>query len=200
MAFPFLSHWNLPFGYFIYDLMNILTKNILAKTTWFFQASGLEFQTFHVDLSSLSDLENEGLLVETFNVHYFTTHAHAILPCRYMWSPCTVQEIVKMGKKVYTHMLLLLILLTQKCTQKETLEESCQAASQRKPVNGIKGPSWFCGLKHHNIINGQGIDYMHCDLLCVCKCLLDLWFDSGETRRLQIKILHFYGEYKTRHH
>lgn len=119
MAFRFWSHWNLPFGYFIYDLMNILTKNILAKTTWFFQASGLEFQTFHVDLSSLSDLENEGLLVETFNVHYFTTHAHAILPCRYMWSPCTVQEIVKMGKKVYTHMLLLLILLTQKCTQKE---------------------------------------------------------------------------------
>ena len=93
-------------------------------------------------------------------------------------------------KSVHTHAFAVDI-ANPKMYSKGTLEESRQAASQRKPVNGIKGPSWFCGLKHHNIINGQGIDYIHCDLFCVCKCLLNLWFDSGETHRLKFIILHF---------
>lgn len=73
-----------------------------------------------------------------------------------------------------------------KRTHEETLEESRQAAAQRKPVNGIKGPSWFGGLKHHDIIDGTGIDYMHCVLLGVCKRLPGLLFDSGETTDYKI--------------
>ena len=73
-----------------------------------------------------------------------------------------------------------------KHTHTETLEESHQAATQGKSVNGIKGPSWFGGLKHHDIVDGTGINYMHFGLLGVSKCLLGFWFDSGETTDYKI--------------
>ena len=66
------------------------------------------------------------------------------------------------------------------------MEESRQAATQGKSVNGIKGPSWFGGLKHHDIVDGTGINYMHFGLLGVSKCLLGFWFDSGETTDYKI--------------
>lgn len=44
----------------------------------------------------------------------------------------------------------------------------------------MKGPSWFGGLKYHDMIEGTGIDYMHCVRLGICKRLLSHWFDSGE--------------------
>ena len=69
-----------------------------------------------------------------------------------------------------------------KRTKKETLEESCQAASQRKLVNGIKGLSWFSGLKYNNIINGMGIDY----ITVFCFVFANISLDSG---LIQEKIL-----------
>ena len=161
-------------------------------------------QPFH---SALSNLENEGLLVETFDDHHFTTHAILLagtcdLPAKclvcntvqyngfYGCSKCKQPgQTVKTGKKGgHTHAFAFDFANPKgpKRTKKETLEESRQAASQRKPVNGIKGPSWFSGLKHHDIIDGTGIDYMHCVLLGICKRLLGLWFDSGENADYKI--------------
>lgn len=84
-------------------------------------------------------------------------------------------------------MLSLLILLTERAQNalKRKLWKN-HVKLQRKPVNGIKGPSWFSGLKHHDIIDGMGIDYIHCVLLSICKRLLRLWFDSGETADYKI--------------
>ena len=73
-----------------------------------------------------------------------------------------------------------------KRTHTEMLEGSHQAAAKGKPVNGIKGPSWTGGLKHHDIVDRTGIGYMHCVLLGVCKRLHGLWFDSGETTDYKI--------------
>ena len=163
-------------------------------------------QPFH---SVLSNLENEGLLVETFDNNHFTTCAILLAGTCDLPAKClvcnTIQyngfygclkckqagQTVKTGKKGrHTHAFALDFANPKgpKRTHNKTLEESRQAASQRKSVNGIKGPSWFSGLKHDDIIYmyGTGIDYMHCVLLGICKCLLGLWFDSGETADYKI--------------
>ena len=51
-----------------------------------------------------------------------------------------------------------------------TIEDAKQAVLTNKPCNGVKGPSWLAGLKHYDIIEGTGIDYMHC-----CSLML-LWY------------------------
>ena len=59
----------------------------------------------------------------------------------------------------------------------ETFNES-KTATFNNPVNGIKGPCWFCGLKYYDMIKGTAIDYMHCVLLGIMKMLLNMWFGS----------------------
>ncbi|KAJ7391175.1 hypothetical protein OS493_019306 [Desmophyllum pertusum] len=51
-----------------------------------------------------------------------------------------------------------------------------------KSVHGIKGPSWFAALQHHDIILGTAVDYMHCALEGIMKLLLELWFTSKESQ------------------
>ena len=71
-----------------------------------------------------------------------------------------------------------------------TLQDSRKATQLKVGnVNGIKGPSWFGGLQYYDIIEGTGIDYMHCVLIGVCKSLLGLWFVSGDkTAGYQIRL------------
>jgi len=180
----------------------ISKDNMIFAGLWFGSSKPVMLtflQPFH---SALSNLENEGLLVETFDDHHFATHAILLastcdlpekcLVCNsvqyngfYGCSKCKQPgQTVKTGKKGrHTHAFAFDFANPKgpKRTKKETLEESRQAASQRKPVNGIKGPSWFSGLKHHNIIDG-----MHCLLLGICKRLLGLWFDAGENADYKI--------------
>ena len=63
-------------------------------------------------------------------------------------------------------------------TKMGIMRDAQQAVQQKSSVNGIKGPSWFAALQHHDIILGTAIDYMHCALEGVMKLLLELWFTS----------------------
>ena len=63
-------------------------------------------------------------------------------------------------------------------TKMGIMRDAQQAIQQKSPVNGIKGPSWFAALQHHDIVLGTAIDYMHCALEGVMKLLLELWFTS----------------------
>lgn len=63
-------------------------------------------------------------------------------------------------------------------TKAGIMRDSQQAVQQKSSVNGIKGPSWFAALQHHDIILGAAIDYMHCAFEGVMKLLLELWFTS----------------------
>ena len=122
-------------------------------------------QPFH---SALSNLENEGLLVETFDNNHFTTCAILLagtcdlpagtcdLPAKCLvcntiqyngfywlfemqtgWTDC--ENGKKGGHACYA--LEFANPKGPKRTHNETLVESRQAASQRKSVNVIKGPS-----------------------------------------------------------
>jgi hypothetical protein len=60
----------------------------------------------------------------------------------------------------------------------ETIRYAIEAATAGKPVQGLKGPSWFSTLEDHDLIRGTGVDYMHGVLLGVVRQLLRLWFES----------------------
>lgn len=66
-------------------------------------------------------------------------------------------------------------------TKLSMIRDAQQAVQQKWCVNGIKGPSWFAALKHHDIVFGTAIDYMHCALEGIMKRLLELWFTSKES-------------------
>ena len=65
-------------------------------------------------------------------------------------------------------------------TKSGIMRDAQRAVQEKSSVNGIKGPSWFAALRHHDIILGTAIDYMHCALEGVMKLLLELWFTSKE--------------------
>ena len=69
-------------------------------------------------------------------------------------------------------------------TSDQLLRYSQEAIDQKKPMFGVKGPSWLSTIPNYNIIQGNVIDYMHCVLLGVTKMLLQLWFDSKHSREL----------------
>lgn len=46
------------------------------------------------------------------------------------------------------------------------------------PIDGIKAVSCMVAASEFDLINGYGIDYLHCALLGVMKKLLDLWLNS----------------------
>ncbi|XP_077512339.1 uncharacterized protein LOC144123367 [Amblyomma americanum] len=50
-------------------------------------------------------------------------------------------------------------------------------------VNGLKGQSPLNHLKHFNIVFGHTVEYMHCVLIGVTKCLTDQWFDSANSQQ-----------------
>ncbi|XP_077500036.1 uncharacterized protein LOC144110817 [Amblyomma americanum] len=50
-------------------------------------------------------------------------------------------------------------------------------------VNGLKGQSPLNNLKHFNIVFGHTVEYMHCVLIGVAKCLTDQWFDSANSQQ-----------------
>ena len=185
----------------------ISKDNMIFAGLWFGSSKPIMLtflQPFH---SSLSILENEGLLVETSEGQHFTAQAILLAGTSDLPAKCLVCNTVqfnafygcmkckqagkteKTGKRGgHAHAFPFNFENPKgpKRTHTETLEESRQAAVQGKPVHGIKGPSWFSGLKHHDIIEGTGIDYMHCVLLGICKRLLGLWFDSGEAADYKI--------------
>ena len=155
-------------------------------------------QPFH---SSLSAMESEGLLVETSEGHQFTTRVILLAGTSDLPAKCLVcnsvqyngfygclkckqaGQTVKTVKGGHVHAFPFNFDDPKgpKRTHAGTLEDSHQASQLKVGnVNGIKGPSWFGGLKYHDIIEGTGIDYMHCVLLGICKRLMSLWFDSGE--------------------
>lgn len=47
-----------------------------------------------------------------------------------------------------------------------------------QPINGIKGISCMIAADQFDLVNGFGLDYMHCTLLGVVKKMLSLWLDS----------------------
>ena len=161
----------------------ISKDNMIFAGLWFGSSKPIMLtflQPFH---SSLSILENEGLLVETSEGQHFTAQAILLACTSDLPAKCLVCNTVqfnafygcmkckqagkteKTGKRGgHAHAFPFNFENPKgpKRTHTETLEESRQAAVQGKPVHGIKGPSWFSGLKHHDIIEGTGIDYMHC--------------------------------------
>ena len=59
--------------------------------------------------------------------------------------------------------------------------EECAKESYKSGVRqlGINPPgSCLLMLPHYSIVNGTGIDYMHCILLNIMRTLVSLWFDS----------------------
>lgn len=69
---------------------------------------------------------------------------------------------------------------TPKRTHAETMEAATEALSQGKPVDGVKGPSWFMYLGC-DLIRGTAVDYMHQVLLGIVRKLLDLWFSQSHS-------------------
>ena len=67
-------------------------------------------------------------------------------------------------------------------THRQVLDDSAEARTTKKPVNGIKHPTWFHHLQFHDLVRSVGIDYMHGVLLGVTKLLLRLWFSKEFSR------------------
>ncbi|KXJ23145.1 hypothetical protein AC249_AIPGENE10506 [Exaiptasia diaphana] len=65
-----------------------------------------------------------------------------------------------------------------KRTKEGFMSDAQKAVVQKTMINGVRGPSWFAALEHHDIILGTAVDYMHCVLEGVMKLLLELWFTS----------------------
>ncbi|XP_071851491.1 uncharacterized protein [Apostichopus japonicus] len=63
-------------------------------------------------------------------------------------------------------------------SSEQSFNDAKEALAQKVPVNGVKGPSFLMGLRRYKFILGTSIDYMHCVLLGITKCLLSLWFSS----------------------
>ncbi|KAL1472501.1 hypothetical protein MTO96_022955 [Rhipicephalus appendiculatus] len=68
-------------------------------------------------------------------------------------------------------------------TARDVKEDMKLAAQAKDTVNGIKGPSPLCRLKHFDIVTGQAVEYMHCVLIGVTKCFTDNWFDSSNSQQ-----------------
>ena len=60
----------------------------------------------------------------------------------------------------------------------QVIQDARAAITERKPVNGIKGPSFLMGLKSYSFVHSTSIDYMHCVLLGISKLLITLWFSA----------------------
>ena len=56
--------------------------------------------------------------------------------------------------------------------------DAIEAFGIRKPVHGIKGPSFLLALNSYSFVHGGVIDYMHGVLLGISKVLIKLWFTS----------------------
>ena len=67
---------------------------------------------------------------------------------------------------------------------KESYQQNARAAVNGDVdfVEGIRGPSWLARLKYFDIINGNGIEYMHCVLLGVVKTLMKLCLSSSHSK------------------
>jgi hypothetical protein len=46
----------------------------------------------------------------------------------------------------------------------EFYKAGLEANNSGSVVDGIKGPTWLSCLPHFDIVNGTGVDYMHCIL------------------------------------
>ena len=66
---------------------------------------------------------------------------------------------------------------------KEAVQEQL-AGKTRCAVKGVKGFSLLSILRHHDIVRGTAIDYMHGVLLGVRKLLLKLWFDNSYSKKV----------------
>lgn len=62
-------------------------------------------------------------------------------------------------------------------TTASTIEYAKQAVILKKPVFGVKGPS-FLNFIVYNFINAMAIDQMHCVYQGMMKKLMTLWFDT----------------------
>jgi hypothetical protein len=71
-----------------------------------------------------------------------------------------------------------IILLDQSENLKIFLIREWRHFSRKKPVHGIKGPSFLMGLKCYDYVKSTCNDYMHCVLLGMTKKLTSLWFSS----------------------
>lgn len=64
-------------------------------------------------------------------------------------------------------------------THDDTLEIHSRLQNENcDEINGVKGVSCLIAAKGFNLVNGFGIDYMHCILEGVMKKLIDLWLNS----------------------
>ena len=68
----------------------------------------------------------------------------------------------------------------EKRTKESYLNHANKAvhSDPHKSVYGIKGPCWLSALNNFDIINGIGVDYMHCVLVGVVKTLMKLFFSK----------------------
>ena len=53
----------------------------------------------------------------------------------------------------------------------------------KKPINGVKGPSALMLLPDYDIIRGTSIDYMHGALLGVTKLFMQFWFGPSHKKK-----------------
>ena len=68
--------------------------------------------------------------------------------------------------------------------------DALKGLNEKKPVNGVKHPTWLHRLKHFDSVNGVAVDYVHGVLLGVTKLLTRLWF-SKEFTGQHFNIQHF---------
>ena len=52
-------------------------------------------------------------------------------------------------------------------------------------MNGVKGPSWLSTVADFDVMDSSSFDYMHCVLLNLCRCLLQLWFQSVNSSEIR---------------
>ena len=68
-------------------------------------------------------------------------------------------------------------------SHQQTLEDIQHYLSSGTIQNGVLGPTWLGTLKNYDLIRGTSIDYMHCCLLGVVRCLLNLWLKSSNSTK-----------------
>ena len=70
-------------------------------------------------------------------------------------------------------------------THHQTMKDakSVLLSENKKPINGVKGPSALMLLPDYDIICGTSIDYMNGALLGVTKLFLSFWFDSSHKKK-----------------
>ncbi len=177
-------------------------ENMIFYGLWFGPTKpimSLFTRPLHRDLMTL---ENDGIDVEygstTEHIYAFLLYGTADLPAKaitmnmvqynglYSCSNCLQPgESYKIGDRGHCHIFPFSKENAEGPSREANsiVDKAIQATADKKPVQGIKGPSFLMGLRSYDYVKSFGIDYMHGVLLGVVKTLLMLWFSASHKAR-----------------